>query len=79
MGMDGSKVWDAFQAGDIGGIRNYCETDVLNTCLVYLRFELIRGRLPSDGYDKACRQVRESLQQEGKPHFDEFLHNWKAE
>ena len=58
MGMDGSKVWDAFQAGDIGGIRNYCETDVLNTCLVYLRFELIRGRLPSDGYDKACRQVR---------------------
>ena len=45
---------------------------------MYLRFELIRGRLTADGYDKACAQVRESLQQAGKPHFDEFLQNWKA-
>jgi predicted PolB exonuclease-like 3'-5' exonuclease len=34
MGMDGSKVWDAAQAGDILGMRNYSETDVLNTYLV---------------------------------------------
>ena len=26
-------------------IRNYCETDVINTYLIYLRFELLRGRL----------------------------------
>jgi predicted PolB exonuclease-like 3'-5' exonuclease len=79
MGMDGGKVWDAFQDGDIEGIRNYCETDVLNTYLVYLRFELIRGQLSADGYETACKQVRETLQQKDKPHFDEFLQNWKTD
>ena len=29
----------------IAEIRNYCETDVLNTWLVYLRFEYMRGNL----------------------------------
>ena len=28
LGMDGSKVWQAFQDGEIVSIRNYCETDV---------------------------------------------------
>ncbi|MEN8107895.1 MAG: 3'-5' exonuclease [Pseudomonadota bacterium] len=79
MGMDGSKVWDAFLDGEIEGIRNYCETDVLNTYLVYLRFELIRGHLSAAAYDKACQQVRDELQKEDKPHFTEFLQNWKAD
>ncbi len=43
LGMDGSKVWDAYQAGRIEAIRHYCETDVANTYLVYQRFQLIRG------------------------------------
>ena len=34
MGMDGSKVWEHYQAGDIEGMRNYYETGVLNTYLV---------------------------------------------
>ena len=79
MGMDGSKVWDAFLDGEIESIRNYCETDVLNTYLVYLRFELIRGHLSAAAYDKACQQVRDELQNEDKPHFSEFLQNWKAD
>ncbi|HEY8354088.1 MAG TPA: 3'-5' exonuclease, partial [Methylophilaceae bacterium] len=37
LGMDGSKVWDAYKKGEIGAIRNYCETDVANTYLVFLR------------------------------------------
>lgn len=77
MGMSGDKVWDAYQAGDIEGIRNYCETDVLNTFLVYLRFELIRGRLSPAEYDAECGRVREYLAKEGKAHFTEFLDNWK--
>ena len=31
--------------GELARIRHYCETDVLNTYLVYLRFELMRGAL----------------------------------
>ncbi|HZV97720.1 MAG TPA: 3'-5' exonuclease, partial [Methylophilaceae bacterium] len=42
LGMDGSKVWEAYKNGEIAAIRNYCETDVANTYLVYLRFQRMR-------------------------------------
>src|SRR3989338_3665701 len=45
MGHSGAEVWEQFQQGNLEGIRNYCETDVLNTYLVYLRYELMRGNL----------------------------------
>lgn len=78
MGMSGAKVWDNYQDGDITGIRNYCETDVLNTYLVYLRFELINGNLTHDEYEQQCQLVRETIKSENKPHFDEFLSNWQT-
>jgi len=78
MGMSGDKVWDSYQAGDIEGIRNYCETDVLNTYLVYQRFELIRGHLGAGDYARVCDQVRDELKQAGRPHLTEFLQAWKT-
>ena len=77
MGMSGAKVWDNFLAGGIEGIRNYCETDVLNTYLVYLRFELMRGKLTPAEYHAECLQLRDYLKAENKPHFGEFLAAWK--
>lgn len=77
MGMSGGKVWDSYLAGDIEGIRNYCETDVLNTYLVYLRFELIRGRLSLSRHEEECQQLREYLSTQGKAHFNAFLHAWQ--
>jgi predicted PolB exonuclease-like 3'-5' exonuclease len=44
LGFSGAQVWDAWLAGNIAGIRNYCETDVLNTYLVLLSFDRMRGR-----------------------------------
>ncbi len=76
MGMSGAQVWERFLAGDIAGIRNYCETDVLNTFLVYLRFELMRGRLTGAGYEQECELVRDTLAREQKPHLEEFLAAW---
>ena len=77
MGMSGGQVWERFQAGDIAGIRDYCETDVLNTFLVYLRFELMRGHLTRDGYEQECELVRDSLARDEKPHFQAFLAAWQ--
>lgn len=76
MGMSGAQVWDSFLNGDIAGIRNYCETDVLNTYLIYLRFELIRGHLAPDSYQEECRMVYDCLSKETKPHLQEFLQAW---
>jgi len=76
MGMSGAKVWDYYQQGRIADIRNYCETDVLNTYLVYLRFQLINGSLNKDEYEQEIERVRSTLTEENRPHFNEFLDNW---
>lgn len=76
LGMDGSRVWDAYRAGGIREIRDYCETDVLNTYLVYLRWELLRGNLDEVGYAREQRRVRDFLRAEDKVHFRAFLEAW---
>ncbi len=76
LGMHGSEVWDQYQAGKIDAIRDYCETDVLNTYLVYLRFELIRGNLDTKQWEQEIQRVREYLKKEDKPHFQAFLQAW---
>ena len=76
LGMDGSKVWGAWQAGRIAEIRNYCETDALNTYLVAVRFRLMRGEFARAEYDAELAFVRAELERIGKPHWQEFLAAW---
>ena len=78
LGMDGSKVWDAFRAGGIGAIRNYCETDVLNTWLIYLRFQFMRGQLDERALAGELERARAFLQASAEPHWREFLAAWTA-
>ncbi len=78
-GMDGSRVWEAYVEGGIDRIRAYCETDALNTFLVYLRYELMRGRLSSDAYERECKVVREALGGDERTHLAGFLRAWEGE
>lgn len=78
LGMDGSKVFDAYQAGNLAGIRAYCETDVLNTWLVYLRFELMRGRLNAEQHRQEEARVRHFIDTTGAAHWSEFSTAWVA-
>jgi predicted PolB exonuclease-like 3'-5' exonuclease len=78
LGMDGSKVWDAYKAGGIEEIRNYCETDVANTHLVYLRFQLMRGHLTPAAYEQEIALVKETLRSYIGPHWTEFINNWNS-
>lgn len=41
--MDGSQVWERYQAGDLAAIRTYCTADVLTTALVFGRYAYHRG------------------------------------
>ena len=77
-GMDGSQVWDKFQEGAIDEIRNYCETDVLNTYLVYLQFEMIRGRCSRGLLEQKLERVKQLLRDSGESHLEEFLQVWEA-
>ena len=76
LGMDGSKVWDEYRAGNLTGIRNYCETDVLNTYLVYLRYQLMRGELNQDDLEKEFTLLRNVLDNSGKDHLVQFSTAW---
>jgi 3'-5' exonuclease len=76
LGMSGEGVWDAHLEGRAEDIRNYCETDVINTYLIYLRFELMRGRLAREEHDRECGVVRTWLEDAGKPHLAAFLAAW---
>ena len=76
LGMDGSQVWDAFRAGRIADVRAYCETDTLNTWLVYLRFQLMRGALDRAEYAAELALARATLGKLDAPHWRAFLAAW---
>ncbi|NJD24038.1 MAG: 3'-5' exonuclease [Betaproteobacteria bacterium] len=76
LGMDGSKVWEAFRAGRIAEIRDYCETDVVNTWLVYNRFRRLRGELTAEAEAAEAEFVRTQLARIDAPHWREFLAAW---
>ena len=78
LGMEGAGVWDAYQAGKLAEIRNYCEADVVNTYLVYLRFQLMRGALTEAQHRTECEQVRSTLAKSPEPHWKEFLAGWRT-
>ena len=78
LGMSGDKVWKTWLDGGIGAIRDYCETDVLNTYLVYLRFEFMRGNLDETELNAELDLVRSTIAESGAAHFQEFLDAWAA-
>lgn len=79
-GMHGSKVADAWLDGGIETIRNYCESDALNTYLVWLRFERVRGRLAACEYAERVRTLRGRLEADAAhPHLVEFARRWRPE
>ncbi len=77
MGMDGSRVFDIWMSGKIKAIRDYCEIDVLNTYLVYLKFELMRGNISQSWLDGEYHFLQQWLAKSDLPHFQEFLEYWR--
>ena len=76
IGLKGSEVWDAYQRGELARIRAYCEGDVLNTYLIFLRFELLRGNLTPAAHTAEVLRVRQFLQESPAVHHQEFLAAW---
>jgi predicted PolB exonuclease-like 3'-5' exonuclease len=77
LGMDGSQVAAAHARGEIEAIRNYCETDVANTYLLYQRFQMIRGAIDATGYEREVQVFRAFLESQSAPHWREFAAAWR--
>jgi predicted PolB exonuclease-like 3'-5' exonuclease len=77
LGMDGSAVYGAYLEGRVEEIRRYCETDVMNTYLLYCRFQKMRGGFSEAEYDQEIARVRETLGAIDEPHWKEYLAAWQ--
>jgi 3'-5' exonuclease len=78
IGMDGAEVSAAYRDGKIDRIRSYCETDVMNTYLVYLRFQQLRGALVAETYGAEVSLARERIASYPQAHWREFMAAWDA-
>lgn len=77
MGIKGDQVWDYWQDGQIDVIRNYCETDVLNTYLIYLKFQHMRGLLDAVALAEEFKKLTDLLAESPEAHLQQFLKAWQ--
>ncbi len=78
LGMDGSMVYSAYLSGQRDEIRRYCETDVMNTYLVYCRYQKMRGGFTEAEYAQEIAYVKETLGNLAptEAHWQEYLAAW---
>jgi predicted PolB exonuclease-like 3'-5' exonuclease len=69
-GMTGAEVEKYYRDGHVRQIAEYCESDVLNTYRVWLRYELFRGRLTDAEFQASEANLSEFVTVRGntKPH-----------
>lgn len=80
IGVDGSMVTELFDQNRLQEIRDYCETDVINTYLLYLTYQHHNGSMSRDSFVKCKKSLEEFLEKnaENKSHFREFLNEWRT-
>jgi len=79
LGMDGSQVFQAYREGKLEEIRRYCETDVMNTYLLYCRYQKMRGGLTESEYEQEIVLVKNALAElaGAESHWREYLDAWR--
>lgn len=78
LGMDGSQVYAQYLAGQSQDIQNYCETDVMNTYLMYCRYQKMRGGFTDKEYETEIDYVKSTIADLASdvPHWQEYLDAW---
>lgn len=74
-GIDGSQVSDLVKQGRIQDVADYCETDVVNTYRVFLRYELFRSNITAEQYQQSETELEAMLKSKvaEKPHLTSLL------
>jgi len=73
--IDGSEVARYHRDGRIKEIADYCETDIVNTYRLWLRYELFRGKLTEGEYQASEANLRDYLKTRSnlKPHLSQHF------
>jgi hypothetical protein len=69
-GIGGADVERYCREGRVAEVASYCETDVVNTYRVWLRYELFRGRLTENGLQASEANLTDYIRSrsDAKPH-----------
>jgi predicted PolB exonuclease-like 3'-5' exonuclease len=56
-------VQDYYEAGRLDEIHRYCRSDLIQTYILFMRVELMRGRLDLAGYDAVVHAAQPYLRE----------------
>ncbi|MGP5297644.1 3'-5' exonuclease [Psychrobacter faecalis] len=80
--VDGSMVGELVSNDDWQTLSIYCESDVMNTWLIYLRWLRLTGQLSSPDFEAWQQQSRDYLasytQADGSSRHHEFIADWSS-
>lgn len=80
--VDGSMVGDLVNEADWQTLSIYCESDVMNTWLIYLRWLRLTGQLSLQDFDiwqqQSLTYLRQYTQADGRPRHHEFIADWSS-
>jgi predicted PolB exonuclease-like 3'-5' exonuclease len=76
--VSGDQVFSLYYDGKIEKIKEYCESDVLNTYWLYLKYELLKGNLLFEDYLQNLDIMSEKLPKD-KSYSDIFINGVKKE
>jgi predicted PolB exonuclease-like 3'-5' exonuclease len=79
-GIHGLEVEGMIRDGRLADVRDYCEVDVLNTFLLYLRWAYLTGKTGAADYDASVASLESYLEQQrdARPHLGAFLDGCRA-
>jgi len=74
-GIDGGQVEEYVNSGRVKEVSDYCETDVVNTYRVWLRYELFRGMLTREAWMQSEQELSRFIaaKAETKPHLKDLV------
>ncbi len=78
MGTTGGQVYDLFRAGNLPAINHYCSFDVLDTYFVFLRTQVLMGKLTIKREQEIVGQTKQWLESHvlEQPHLMTYVENW---
>ncbi len=77
-GIDGSRIQDMYDAGDVEAINDYCRCDVLDTYFVFLRTRVLLGKVSLDDEQKIVAETKTWLEKQApsSPAYAHYLSHW---
>ncbi|MDR2099721.1 MAG: 3'-5' exonuclease [Campylobacteraceae bacterium] len=59
--VNGGQVMDLYLKNELEKIREYCESDTLNTYWLYLKYELLKGNITVEDYKRSIFAMSEKM------------------